>query len=696
MAISETLRLLVQSNANTSGLEQIGQGMKDLRSTLTDVAAGYYLLKEAGQTAWEYLARGAQVQVTTESFQRLAREAGVSGATIRREMSAAAVGTITAQQQMIAANRLLAAGMDISAQEIGDLMLIARDRAMAMGIGVEKAFDDIILGVTRSSPLILDNLGIIVKQGEANERLAASLGKSTDELTANERAQALLTQVLEDNAEGVQRLRGEVDNTQQGMAGLTASWQDFQDTTSSLLADSPALLAFFGDLATNLEYAAVGARGVAAMLDAYRNAAIANDNNPGDLVLNSVAAMDAYEDAARRFAEISGEADPLGIGEDFLQLGRDLSYSGEDLKGFTGRWNELLSQLGEGEAKTQLSELAEAVRTGAISQRVFSEAVEDVIFGLGPMTTASEEAAAAAREVNEETQRGANILGNYAGSIDDVYKSTQRYKEEMQDLKAEIAQATLNNQRDVEQESLRHQQRLNSIAQQGTFKRADIQTKAGDRDYDLNLKYDDRFEDALANSSVRRLDIEEDYQTDLRRIRSRGSEDETEAIRNRDARALDKARATRTREFTEAQQDRDKDLRSLARTESLKIQQLNRSKQRELRDAQTWRERQLRDQQTAEQRSVLLQNQAHQSALTALQSALAQRLQETNRYLSSIEQRYANHAQAVQNYVNAANRIAANRMGYTLNYGFQYNNPTTNASGQGRTIGNGRTRWAVR
>ena len=45
MATNETLRLLIQSSADTKGLEQIDQGMKGLKLSLTDVAAGYYMLK---------------------------------------------------------------------------------------------------------------------------------------------------------------------------------------------------------------------------------------------------------------------------------------------------------------------------------------------------------------------------------------------------------------------------------------------------------------------------------------------------------------------------------------------------------------------------------------------------------------------------------------------------------------------------
>ena len=47
-----------------------------------------------------------------------------------------------------------------------------------MGQDATKSLDDLITALGRSSPMILDNLGLSVKLGEANEKYAQKLGKT--------------------------------------------------------------------------------------------------------------------------------------------------------------------------------------------------------------------------------------------------------------------------------------------------------------------------------------------------------------------------------------------------------------------------------------------------------------------------------------------------------------------------------------
>jgi hypothetical protein len=98
---------------------------------------------------------------------------------------------------MLAANRAMVLGVADNTEEFTELMEIARDRARAMGLTIEQAFNDIVTGIGRGSPLILDNLGLVIDQVAANEDYASSLGKTADALTEEEKKQALLNAVLE-------------------------------------------------------------------------------------------------------------------------------------------------------------------------------------------------------------------------------------------------------------------------------------------------------------------------------------------------------------------------------------------------------------------------------------------------------------------------------------------------------------------
>lgn len=96
-----------------------------------------------------------------------------------------------------------------------------------MGISTTQAFNDIVTGLGRMSPLILDNLGITVDLEATTAKYAATLGKSADALTDAERKQALVNAVMESSASlmedanaSAQNLAGQGCTTEHGMGEL--------------------------------------------------------------------------------------------------------------------------------------------------------------------------------------------------------------------------------------------------------------------------------------------------------------------------------------------------------------------------------------------------------------------------------------------------------------------------------------------
>ncbi|KKL65064.1 hypothetical protein LCGC14_2158720, partial [marine sediment metagenome] len=111
---------------------------------------------------------------------------------------------------MLAANR--AALLGIPVDELENLMAIARAAATATGESVQKMFNDIVVGIGRASPMILDNLGIVIKIETATAEYAATIGKTAAELTDAEKKQALLNAVLV-SGEDIMRKVGEAGKT---------------------------------------------------------------------------------------------------------------------------------------------------------------------------------------------------------------------------------------------------------------------------------------------------------------------------------------------------------------------------------------------------------------------------------------------------------------------------------------------------
>ena len=157
------------------------------------IAGGLALVaKEAIGAAGELAAMGRQSERIGASFTRLwGEEAPGAMETLR----AASLGAISDMDLMLAANKASMLGVGSGIDDLAKLMQVAQVRGQALGLSASQAFSDIVTGIGRMSPLILDNLGIVTDAENTYRMYAESIGKSADTLTDVEKKQALVNRV---------------------------------------------------------------------------------------------------------------------------------------------------------------------------------------------------------------------------------------------------------------------------------------------------------------------------------------------------------------------------------------------------------------------------------------------------------------------------------------------------------------------
>ncbi len=178
--------------------ESIGDLGKIFSSGLGKVAggiAGFFAVGQLTQTTLELAKIGAQSERTRAAYDDLAAGAGASGQAMLAAMRTATAGTVADSEMMLAANRAMMLGVADNADEMSRLMAAAIERGRALGVSSSQAVNDIITGIGRMSPMILDNLGI-TGAAAAFDQYAVSLGKTADQLTDVEKKQALVNAVL--------------------------------------------------------------------------------------------------------------------------------------------------------------------------------------------------------------------------------------------------------------------------------------------------------------------------------------------------------------------------------------------------------------------------------------------------------------------------------------------------------------------
>lgn len=198
-AKNEASSTLKQVKADLSGLDG---GAKALAGGLAGIGAAVGigavvgLATQAGAAIADMSRQAEQVDQLSAAFKNLAAGAGQSSVQMLEAMRTASQGAISDSELMLSANRAMMLGVADSAGEMAQLLEVAAVRGKAMGLSTAQAFSDLVTGIGRMSPLILDNLGIVTGGEKVFDDYAKTLGTTAAALTDTQRKQALLNQVI--------------------------------------------------------------------------------------------------------------------------------------------------------------------------------------------------------------------------------------------------------------------------------------------------------------------------------------------------------------------------------------------------------------------------------------------------------------------------------------------------------------------
>lgn len=252
--------ITVDSEADDSGVKQSGSSIdawakKAKAAGVAAIAVGVVMKK-----AFDLSQEGANIIQTNESFDRLITSFGLSPSIID-EMSAAVRGTVS-ELDLMSSTMTLAAGLskEMGEEFVGNvpqLLEIAKAaNKLNPSLGTTAfLFDSLATGIKRGSPLLIDNTGIVIKSGEANEAMARSLGKAVDELTAAEKQQATYNAVLEAGAAIIESVGGTVDSQSDAWARLSVNIEEQTAVFKTWFAEGilPTIQILNGDYADALE-----------------------------------------------------------------------------------------------------------------------------------------------------------------------------------------------------------------------------------------------------------------------------------------------------------------------------------------------------------------------------------------------------------------------------------------------------------
>ena len=312
MANDSRLGILLEARDNTKpGFISAERNMGDLKSAAGNLTGGFGALVKAGtavgvalaatklaEAAYEMGKAAAQVDRLKVSFEGLARGAGVSGNALLSAMRKAADGTIADAELIASANRAMLLGVADSADEMTQLLEVASARGKAMGLSTAQAFSDLVTGIGRMSPLILDNLGIITGGEKVFKDYAASIGRAADSLTDAEKKQALLNKVVSESQTMIDDNAASGRDMATSFERMDASIQNAKDALGALF--SPAAAAIAEKIASATDAATDAMLAMAGVTDPYEaindsmrlfNVLLTNSNSNTEMGRAALASM---------------------------------------------------------------------------------------------------------------------------------------------------------------------------------------------------------------------------------------------------------------------------------------------------------------------------------------------------------------------------------------------------------------------
>lgn len=453
------LDILIEAKNNASGtLKQVGTDAGFLEKSLAGVGAGLaaafsvQAIGQIAQTSYELARAGAESERLSTAYNNLSASAGQNGSAMLAAMQNAAQGTISNTDLMLAANKAMLLGVADSADEMAGLMEVAAARGKAMGLSTSQAFSDIVTGIGRESKMILDNLGIIVDTEAANQTYAESLGVTAEQLSSNERKQALLNQVLTSSAQIVrdnaaagkdaaaqfESLDSSITNTKEALgqfidpvfaagAGVLTSYLDGQvemlKNETRMLNEAYVAAKNFATGSNDLTIAQLEAARAAGIADAATHSLTFGLNSTGDAAevagsklramgADALSAMDAFNVAMGLSNEIASSIESAAASSGALFAGKQGGDAGLARQQQVTSELKAQQKLWEDQGYTQ-QQIADVLMPGYVSQ--LREA-DSATFRVATGTAKISDEARAAQQAFEDLK--GTVAGVLQGALD--------------------------------------------------------------------------------------------------------------------------------------------------------------------------------------------------------------------------------------------------------------------------------------
>lgn len=406
-----------------SSSKRIVGSFTEMKSALDLVGGALNTVGQIAQTAFEWGKEGAAVAQTAESFDLLLQKVGAAP-DLLNQLRQASNGTISDMDLMRQTSLLLAGaqgdlakGLSGAAPGLVEMAKAAEKLNPHLGTATEQ-YQSLIEGIKRGSVEKLDDLGIVVDMQVAYMQYAQSIGKSADELTAEERKLAVLNKTMEGAKILLSQVGGNTESATDAYAQLEVAIKQAGD-----------------EFKMSLEPAVRGVtNALTELLTGYEKL------TKGKQAEINVAAQEAKtfdEYAARVKAAVADKTTFVSVTDGIITVMR---REGQMAREVTDDY-DLMSRASWDAAHSKTLYADGSQRAAAVT-RILQETAQDAARAQGEYAKSLDEAAEAAKRQQEATAKliaDMNRSALDAGVSGPLTKALNDYRAKIDDLKAQNA-----------------------------------------------------------------------------------------------------------------------------------------------------------------------------------------------------------------------------------------------------------------
>ncbi len=194
-----------EASESTKNLEKSsGLSFSKIAGYIASVTAALYAMKKV----WDFSEQGAQITTLRNTATNYANVLGGNFKQMVEVIRSSSMYTINEFDAMQSASNAMMLGLGTNTEKLGQLVEVAAYRGRLAGLTTTEAFNDIVRGIGRLSPFILDNLGIVIDAESRYANYAKELGKTSTQLTSTEKRQALMNGVIEESLPLIEKAGG--------------------------------------------------------------------------------------------------------------------------------------------------------------------------------------------------------------------------------------------------------------------------------------------------------------------------------------------------------------------------------------------------------------------------------------------------------------------------------------------------------